>query len=204
VLFRSDKGIAVSFLGSSVWTLYASFPGIASSAVTALTVFNDTLVVGTATGAVYFALNDITPKAIPLLNKRSIRELRVENGKLYVLSSSGSNFTVETIASIFDIPRIAASNFTVEGVGIIPTPSPWIATASKGLAHLVGSIWNYSYPNGPNSNFFSSLAVNADGVLWCASGEIANAGFYRYNPSLADDKQWKNFTSDKYPLMQKN
>jgi ligand-binding sensor domain-containing protein len=200
----TDKGIAVSFLGSGVWTLYSSFPEIASTAVTALTVFNDTLVVGTSTGAIYFALNDITPKAMPLLNNRSIRELRVGNGKLYALSASGSNFTVETITSILAVPQIVASNSTVEGVSIIPASSPWIATTSKGLAHLTGSNWNYSYPDGPNSNFFNSLAVDANGVLWCASGESANAGFYRYNSSLPDNKQWKNFTSDQYTLMQRN
>jgi hypothetical protein len=200
----TDKGLTASYLGSSVWTQYTSFPGIASSAVTALAVFNDTLLVGSASGVVYFALNDNTPKAIPLLSNRSVRELRVVNGRLYVLSSSGSNFTVETLASIFDMPQTVTSNSDVQGVCIIPASSLWIATASKGLAHLIGSTWNYSYPNGPNSNFFSSLAVDADGVLWCASGEIADAGFYRYNPSLSENKQWKNFTSDKYPLMQKN
>jgi ligand-binding sensor domain-containing protein len=199
----TDKGLTVSFLGSGVWTQYISFPGIISSAVTALTVFNDTLIVGTANGAVYFALNDITPKAVPLLSNRYLSELRVYNGKLYVLSTSGSNFTVEALTSILDMPQTVASNSEVQGVCIIPTSSLWIATASKGLAHLVGSIWNYSYPSGPNSNFFSSLAVDADGMLWCASGETAHAGFYRYNPSLTDDKQWKNFTSQYNTIMRK-
>jgi ligand-binding sensor domain-containing protein len=201
----TDKGLAVSSLETGVLlTTYNLFPGTASSAITALAVFNDTLVVGTAIGAAYFALNNITPKAIPLLSNKSIIELRVNNGKLYVLSASGSNFTVETLTSILDIPLTVTSNSDVQGVCIIPASSLWIATASKGLAHLNNSIWDYSYPNGPNSNFFSSLAVDADGVLWCASGEIANAGFYRYNPSLPDGKQWKIFTSEKYPLMRKN
>jgi len=200
----TDKGLAASFLGSGIWTTYNSFPGITSSAVTALAVFNDTLVIGTANGAVYFAVNNVAPNAIPLLNNRSVQELRVVNGKLYVLSALGSNFTVETLASVLDRPQTLTSNSNVQGVCIVPASSIWIATASKGLAHLIGSTWNYSYPNGPNSNFFSSIAVDADGVLWCASGEIANAGFYRYNPSLPDDTQWKNFTSDKYKLMQKN
>ncbi|MCX6123107.1 MAG: hypothetical protein NTX44_15950 [Ignavibacteriales bacterium] len=197
----TDKGLTVSLLGSGAWTTYNSFPGIVSSAVTALALFNDTLIVGTANGAIYFAQNYIVPKAIPLLNNRSVCDLRVDNGKLYVLSASGSNFTVETLASILDMPQTVISNSDVQGVCIIPASSLWIATVSKGLAHLIGSIWNYSYPNGPNSNFFSSLAVDADGVLWSASGEIANAGFYRYNPSLSEDKQWKNFTRDRFPIM---
>jgi len=195
----TDKGLAVAPL-----TKYTSFSTLASNAVTALTVFNDTLVVGTASGAVCFGPNDSAPKNISFLSNRSIRELRVAQGRLYVLSVSGSDFTVETLGSLLEKPQTATSNSDVEGVSIIPLPSPWIATASKGLAHRVGSIWNYSYPNGPNSNFFSSLAVDADAVLWCASGEIANAGFYRYNLSFSGDKRWKNFTSDQYPIMKKN
>ena len=200
----TDNGLTGSFLGLGVWTTYNSFPGIASSAVTALAVFNDTLIIGTANGAAYFALNDSTPKTIPLLNNKPVRELRIGNGKLYVLSSSGSNFTIESLVSVLDMPQAVASNSDVQGVSIIPATSPWIATTSKGLAHLIGSKWNYSFPNGPNSNFFSSLAIDADGILWCGSGETANAGFYKYNPSFPDDMQWKNFTSDKYPLMQRN
>ena len=200
----TDNGLTVSILGSGAWTTYNSFPGITSSAITALTVFHDAVVVGTATGAAYFALNDTTPKAIPLLNSIPITDLRVINDQLYILSSSGSNFTVESLASILDMPHPVISNFDVQGACIVPSSSLWVGTASKGLAHLIGSNWNYSYPNGPNSNFFSSLVVDTNGVLWCGSGEISNAGFYKYNPSLPDDKQWKNFTSDKYPLMQRN
>jgi len=199
----TDKGLTVSILGSAMWTTYNSFPGISSSTITALTVFNDTLVVGTTNGIAYFGPNDTAPRSILLLNNRSIRELRVGNGKLYVLSSSGSNFTVETLASILDMPQTVASNSVVQGVSVIPASSLWVGTALKGLAYQIGSTWNYSYPNGPNSNFFSSIAIDADGVLWCASGEIANAGFYRYNPSLSEDKKWENFTSDMYPIMKK-
>jgi hypothetical protein len=191
----TDKGLTVSILGSGMWTQYISFPGIASSAVTALIVFNDTLVIGTANGAVYFSLNDIVPKAIPLLSNRSIREFRVNNGKLYVLSASSSNFSVETLVSILDIPQAVNSNSDVQGVCIIPTSSPWIGTADSGLAQLTISGWKYLYPNGPNSNFFNSLAIDANGVLWVASGSNTNAGFYRYNASLPENMQWKSFHS---------
>jgi ligand-binding sensor domain-containing protein len=202
VWIGTDKGLTVFSLESGVLlTTYHLFPGISSNAITALAVFNDTLVVGTAYGAIYFAPDDVNPKAIPLARNKPIREFRINNGKLYMLSSSGSNFTVETLASVLDIPQLVTSNPEIEGICIIPASSLWIATTSKGLARFINFIWTYSYPNGPNSNFFSSLAVDADGVLWCASGEIAKAGFYRYNPSSPDDMQWKNFTRDVYPIM---
>jgi ligand-binding sensor domain-containing protein len=197
----TDNGLTGSILGSGVWTTYNSFPGIASSAVTALAVFKDSLVVGTANGAVYFALNESAPKTIPLLNNRSVRELRVGNGKLFVLSNSGSNFTVESLSSLLDKPQSLAVNTDVQGVSIVPSSSPWIATADSGLAQLTSSGWKYFYPNGPNSNFFNSLVVDQDGALWCGSGETSPAGFYRYNPSLPDSKQWKNFTSANNRIM---
>jgi ligand-binding sensor domain-containing protein len=194
----TDKGLTASSLGSNSWSTYNSFPGIISSVVTALVVFNDTLVIGTSNGAAYFELHDSAPKALPLLNNRSIQELRIVQGKLSVLSTSGSSFIVETLASVLDRPQLIVSNSDVQGACIIPAPSPWIGTASRGLAHLTGSNWSYTYPNGPNSNFFSSIAVDADGVVWCTPGEISGAGFYRYNASLPDDKQWKNFTGGDY------
>ena len=173
--------------------MYTSFPGITSSAVTSLAIFNDTLVVGTANGAVYFSVNDTVAKAIPLLNNMSISAFRVDNGKLYLLTSSGSNFLVESLGSILDVPQTVTLNSDVQGIQIISTSSLWVSTASKGLAHLSGSIWNYSYPNGPNSNFFSSLAIDSNGVLWAASGSSTTAGFYQYNASSPENAQWKNF-----------
>ncbi len=197
----TDKGLASSYLGSGLWAQFTSFPGIASSAVTALAVFNDALVIGTANGAAYFALNDTTPKAVPLLNSIPIIDLRVINGKLYVLSSSGSNFTIETLASILDVPQNITSNSSVQGVYIIPTSSLRIGTADSGFAQLTGAGWKYLYPNGPNSNFFNSLVIDQNGVLWCGSGETSPAGFYRYNASFPDNKQWKNFTSANNHIM---
>ncbi|RPI06381.1 MAG: hypothetical protein EHM64_03170 [Ignavibacteriae bacterium] len=201
----TDKGITVASLQTgAVLATYNTFPGIVTSTISALLVYHDTLIAGTPEGAVFFGPLDRAPKSISTLGNSSILELREESEKLYVLSSTGSNFTVKTLASLFDVPLTVAANTDVTGVSFIPGSSPWIATASRGLAHLNGNAWRYIYPNGPNSNFFNSLAVDADGVLWCAGGEIANAGFYRYNPSLSDNIQWKNFTSDHYPLMQKN
>jgi ligand-binding sensor domain-containing protein len=197
----TDKGLTTSILGSAVWTTFTSSPGTASSAVTALAVFNDTLIVGTAAGAAYIAKNDMTLRAIPLLINRVVQDLKVTNGKLYVLSVPGANSILETVPSVLALPQTVFSNSDVQGVCIVPSSSLWIATASRGLSHMNGSTWNYFYPNGPNANYFTSIAVDSEGVLWAASGSYAHAGFYRYNPSLAENIQWKNFTRNQYPIM---
>ena len=199
----TDKGLTVSDLGSNVWTTYTSFSGITSSAVTALAVFNDTVVVGTADGMAYFANGIFT--ALGSFSDKNICDLRVENGTLLVLENLGPSFSIEVLNTILSTPQILTSNSDVQGVCIVPASSLWVGTVSHGLARQgYSSVWNYVYPNGPNSNFFNSLVVDQDGVLWGGSGETGEGGFYKYNSSLADSVQWKNFTSNKYPLMRKN
>jgi ligand-binding sensor domain-containing protein len=70
------------------------------------------------------------------------------------------------------------------------------------LAHWDGAQWKIFMPNSPRSNLFTSLVVDSSGVLWAGSGiSDRGQGFYRYNPSLSDDSQWKNFAVKDYPAM---
>jgi ligand-binding sensor domain-containing protein len=124
---------------------------------------------------------------------KSFTDLRISGGKLLLLRNEGSGFIVESLSSLTGAPQVVDSNSTVQGTRLIPATSLWIGTASNGLTRQIASKWNYYYPNGPKSNLFSSLAVDDDGVLWAASGSNVDAGFYRYDPSLPENTQWKNF-----------
>ncbi len=195
-------GLATALLSApNSWINYTSSTGLPSNLITSLTVFNDTLMIGTSNGVAYFASDDTVPRAVASLIGRYIRQLQVDRGRVLVLSMSGLNFTVESLASVHDPPTIIASNSNVQGVCIIPASSLWFATASKGLAHMSASGWEYLYPDGPNSNFFNSVVVDANGVLWGAPGEIMPAGFYRYNPALPDNVQWKSFIGERNLFM---
>ena len=200
----TTAGLATALLSVPYpWTNYTSSAGLPSNSITTLAVFNNTLVIGTDNGIAYFS--NETFNSIASFKGKNICDLQIVDDKLLVLSSSGSNFTVETITSVFGTPQTITSNYEVQGVCMVPAFSLWIATSSKGLAQSVSpTICNYFYPNGPNSNFFSSLIVDANNVLWCGSGETAEAGFYKFNPALPENTQWKNFTSDLYPKMKKD
>jgi ligand-binding sensor domain-containing protein len=48
--------------------------------------------------------------------------------------------------------------------------------------------WKQFIPNGPGSNFFSSLAIDEKGIVWAASSSANGKGFYSY-----DGTSWKNY-----------
>ena len=198
----TDKGLATALRSSpSSWTNYTSSSGFPSNTITALAVFNDTLlIIGTNNGLAYFANGIFT--TIGAFMGRTISDLRVDDrGRLMVLSNSGLTFTVHMLSSVIDIPELIATNTEVQVSSLVPASSLWIGT-TKGLAKENSSGWEYFYPNGPNSDAFNSVVVDSAGVLWCGSGYNTQAGFYRYNPVIPDAFRWKNFTSDRYPIMQ--
>ena len=189
----TDQGIATALLTMSnlsdpgSWTIYNSIlttPGYLSKSVSSLTVFNDTIVAGTDQGLGYF--DGTMFRAIGSSLGKNICDLRIVNGKLLMLWNANSGFTIVSLVSLGDVPQVIESNFTIQGTSIIQTSSLWISTLTKGITRRSGYEWIYKYPNGPNSNSFSSLAVDANGVLWATSGGNSNAGFYRYNASLPD------------------
>jgi hypothetical protein len=197
----TESGIATAtFSNINSWTVYMVFPGLSTDSVTALAVYNDTLIIGTGNGAAYFAGGSFG--TLNYFDGKFIRALRVDQGRLIFLSGT-DDFTVESVSSVLDVPRTISTNSSLQGTDLTIASSPWIATASKGLAHMSPAGWTYIYPNCPNSNFFNSLVVDGNGVLWCASGETPNTGFYRYDPSLPENERWKNFTGDNNPLMWK-
>jgi streptogramin lyase len=78
---------------------------------------------------------------------------------------------------------------------------PTSLTANAGGAPVAGSLqggiltldsaWTAHIPNGPNSNQFSSVTVDANGVVWGASGSSTGAGMYRF-----DGQTWTSFMKE--------
>ena len=198
IFVGTDKGLAVALLTApnlsapDSWTTYTTFPGLSSNSVTAFSVLRDTLVIATDKGVGYY-VNGSFGVVGTLVGKSIIDLLRIGDGKLLILRNEGSGFIVESLSSLAESPQVVNSNSTVQGSSFVSASSLWIGTTSSGLTRQTASEWNYYFPNGPKSNSFSSLAVDDDGVLWAASGSDVDAGFYRYDPSLPENAQWKNF-----------
>jgi hypothetical protein len=200
IFVGTDRGLAVAPLTApnlsapDAWTAYNTILGISSNPISiiALAVFKDTVVIATDQGIGYYYNGSFG--VVGSLGGKPISDLSVDGGKLLILRNEGSGLLVESLSSLAEAPQVIDSNSSVQGSSLVPASSLWIGTTSSGLTRQTASGWNYYYPNGPNSNFFSSLAVDDDGVLWAASGYNTHAGFYRYNPSLRENVQWKNFS----------
>ncbi len=198
IFVGTDRGLAVAPLAAlnlsapDSWTIYSTFPGLSSNSITSMTVLRDTLVIATDKGVGYYANGSFG--VVGSLGGKPISDLSVDGGKLFILRNEGSGFLVESLSSFTDSAQFVTANSAVQGSSFVPASSLWIGTDSSGLTRQTVLGWDYYSPNGPESNLFSSLAVDDNGVLWAASGSNTHAGFYRYNPSLPENAQWKNFS----------
>jgi ligand-binding sensor domain-containing protein len=194
----TDRGIAIASRKASdlyapnAWTVYSTIPGIASSSITALTIIKDTLIIATDKGLAYYSNGSFG--VISAYSGRAISDLRVDGNRLLVLINEGSGFTVESLSYPLDIPNIFLTNSSYNGSNLVPASSLWVSTTSNGMACKKTSEWSYFYPNGPRSNYFGSLVVDDQGVLWVAPIAASGSGYYKYDPSLVENDKWRNFT----------
>ncbi|HLP16472.1 MAG TPA: two-component regulator propeller domain-containing protein, partial [Bacteroidota bacterium] len=74
-------------------------------------------------------------------------------------------------------------------------------TESGGVARWESASgrWIFFAPNGPASNSFTSIVMDEDGILWCASGKEYGSGFYTYN-----GERWTNYSTSTIPEMHSN
>jgi ligand-binding sensor domain-containing protein len=86
----------------------------------------------------------------------------------------------------------------ITGAAATRSLGPVVSLAGNGIAVLKGTPaqWETTLPNGPASNQFSSMVVDDDGVLWCASSRTDGAGFYAY-----DGKTWRNYSTTTDPVL---
>lgn len=209
----TESGVAATSLSSSnlssptVWSRYAAGTDLASANVRSLAVFRDTLYAGTGGGVSYFSDGSFIVRQE--FRTKSIIALRpsgqTAGDRLFILSNEANSYTAVAIASANAAVQVIATNSSLQSTTLASRPSStnlWIGTTTLGVAQWNGSQWKYQAPNGPRSNLFISLAVDQRGVLWAGSGiSERGAGFYRFEPSLPEDRQWKNYSVQEYPAM---
>ncbi len=61
------------------------------------------------------------------------------------------------------------------------------------------SSWSEAAPNSPASNFFISVAIDDNGVVWGASGTSNGHGFYSF-----DGTKWRNYNTTAIPALLTN
>ena len=195
----TDLGVAtaprysVNLSSPSSWTRFQSTEGLPADAATSITAFHDTIVVGTTLGVAYKSLSGFQGLSssmgmqIKTLVSSANRLLILWNRPPYALAALTS--VLDSLAPALSDPQWMGNDVVTDSTGT----QVFIATAGDGI-HQRGTVTATIIPNGPQSNLFSSLAVDARGVLWCASGISGQGhGFYRCDPSLPETKQWQNF-----------
>ena len=178
------------------WITLTTIPGLSTSNVTDIEIFNDTAIIATSNGAAYYDGN--TLRTLNLSIGKSIQKLYTNENKLYLLIKTSNGFRIETYSTVQGEPEIFLSNESISANTMIVSSSIWIGTSDQGLLKIGGTDSAFYYPNGPNSNLFCNIAVDEKGILWAASGSTSAYGFYRFNPSLPEDEQWKTFPGNCY------
>lgn len=185
------------------WNRYTASDNLPSSHATTVTLFRDTIVVGTTAGAAFFNGTSFTP--IPSLQGKAVADFFPRFTVLTILWNEFSSLTYGSLSGLGAPLAVTATNSQGPGRRLAIQDSPstvWVATSTNGIARFNGSQWENVAPSGPQSNLFLSIVVDSSGTLWAASGiSERGRGFYRFQPDKPETEQWKNFTMQSHPIM---
>ena len=126
---------------------------------------------------------------------RSVKALVSSDSLLYVV---GTN-TVLTLSASNTISAYGgAAPGTMACAGLDSSKRFFVGLKDGGIAVLNAGAnqWKQSIPNGPASNFFTSVAVDEKGVVWAASATGNGKGFYSYDGTI-----WKNYNVATFPKL---
>jgi len=179
-----------NLLPPELWSLRVV--GGANTAPITLSILGDRLYTGTTTGLYYYEDSGLWSPVGPLAGK-NIVATSSEN----VLAACTSNETFlinpQNTVTMFD-----ALPFSATSVILGAADEPVVGSLGGGILRFDNS-WEAHMPNAPNSNQFSSVAIDHDGNVWGASGSVNGNGFYRY-----DGKEWKSFAMQNSSLPTNN
>jgi ligand-binding sensor domain-containing protein len=207
----TDLGVSSAALDApnlsapTAWTTYTTSGGLPSNMCTAVAVFHDTIVVGTSSGLAMLSGSQFVPVAS--LGGKAIVDILERLNDLVLLWNENPGFKLVSYAG-FNTPvtvLTTRTDFSATSLAGRPTNAEiWAGTTTSGIGRWSTS-WDFKAPNGPQSNLFSSIAVDERGILWGASGISGRGqGFYRYDPAASADSQWKNYTVESWPAMKSN
>ncbi len=120
---------------------------------------------------------------------------------LYVATTS-SVFTLSPANAILPYGGAAPATITCAANDSSNRVFAGFQEAGIGILNTGASQWTQLIVNSPASNFFSSIAVDANGVVWAASagpGGANGQGFYSY-----DGTRWKNYNMATLPQLKTN
>lgn len=196
IFVATTSGIAVSNPGSFNLDAPESWTSFSSPAnATDLAVFNNSVYVSTTAGLFVFQnnnwmpVNSLTQPAVAMVSTDSVLFV-VGSTAVVTLSRNGA---VSSYGTATPVPINCA---IVDSAGTFLTGLQEGGIARFDVQH---SSWLATAPNGPASNFFISVAVDDNGVIWGASGTDNGHGFYSF-----DGTKWRNYNVTTVPALLTN
>lgn len=132
----------------------------------------------------------------------------IPGGEVLTLEADGSDVLLLTTEGLYRVDqgasvtrigeRITGNEYPSGSVFMDVSATEDVVTVASSIGvatYVEGQPWDFRKPEGPNSNFIRDMAVDADGVLWAASG-IAVGG---NGMSAFDGERWTNFTKSSHP-----
>jgi len=195
----TDAGAAIQKAGATnlsapeSWNVYTTVNGLPSDSITKIVSYNNLLVAGTSKGLASF--NGTSWEVyLPQFQNIRINDMIVAGDSLFIISDAQNLFRYFNgeLVQVYSVPgqvlfKLAFSLST----GLL-------AATSSGIMKLNDE--TFLFPDGPSANKFPDLSVDADGILWSASGSDRTAvGFYSY-----DGNDWTSYNASTTPGLTSN
>ncbi len=190
------SGVAIQKKGATnlsapeSWNVYSSANGLPSNNVNKIIIFQDSLIAATNNGLSVFNNTSWQPY-ISSLSGNNINDLLTVGDTLYILINNNAiySYSNNKLTKKYNLSSSATKIIYSNSLGLL-------AATSNGVLKLNNPSGNdFIYPNGPETNQFPSMAVDNDGVLWCASGtDQTGKGFYKF-----DGQTWTNYSMSTNP-----
>lgn len=175
-----------------------------TNTVNAVAYFNNKIIFGTDSGMVYYDNGTIVNYS-PTYNgnpvKFPVKDLTVSNNKLYVVCYKTTDNIYKIDASNFNQAQLVYNGLTINAMTVINDNDYAFGTTNKGVTLFRNNISSSVIPNGPYSNLFFHISVDASSNVWGVSGSLGGewaqeSGVYKF-----DGKTWKNYTAESHPVI---
>lgn len=184
---RSSFDLA-NLMAPESWTNYTTSQGLPSNEIQSIVSYKDSIYAGTNSGVAVLRGREWI-KINNGLRKLDIKRLVTQSEELYAISSEYVSRWYLLEKSWQEVaPKLIDMSCLVIG----QNDDLWVgrekSSNSGGFGHFAMSDqdWEIFIPPGPPSNEFYDLAIDRDGILWCAS---ARDGIFRY-----DGETWRQYT----------
>jgi len=185
---RSNFNLA-NLMAPESWENYTIAHGLPSDQVNTIIAHGDSIFVGTKLGAAilrgqnWSVINSYLPYD-------DVKKLVSKNGELYAITIG---YVSRWSSNEYHWRNVAPELKTLTCLAVTDNGDLWVGReksgVSKGFANfsLSKQQWEIFTPPGPPGNEFNSLAVDKDGILWCAS---PHDGIFKY-----DGETWRQYTT---------